>query len=211
MKRIFSLLLVISCIFFWNTNVWAYTDYNVNNNYENYSITSQGFLLYYDDFKIYHTNDFYQFQYGNNCVPTFAANVLSYYKRFGFDLYDGDITQNMYDEIASLTEYSPDKGAPAGKIYKAIKTYAERAGYRFETDDYLFDLWSDVTRDIKYGYPVLAAYNENDFSHAYMVVGFRVIDGVKQLYVVTNWEYPEYEWLNFDGAGFQMRSYKITY
>lgn len=126
-------------------------------------------------------------------------------------MYDGDITQNMYDEIASLTEYCPDKGAPEGKIYKAIKTYAERAGYRFETDDYLFDLWSDVTRDIKYGYPVLAAYNENDFSHAYMVVGFRVIDGVKQLYVVTNWEYPEYEWLNFDGAGFQMRSYKITY
>ena len=43
MKKIFSLLLVISCIFFWNTNVWAYTDYNVNNNYENYSLLHKVF------------------------------------------------------------------------------------------------------------------------------------------------------------------------
>lgn len=44
-----------------------------------------------------------------------------------------------------------------------------------------------------------------------MVVGYRIIDGVKQLYVVTNQEGANYGWINFDGANLQMRSYNITY
>ena len=171
------------------------------------NITSQYFLLYYDNFRVYNPTEFSQFQYGNNWGITFVANVLSYFKRLGFNLYSGEITQAMYDDIASLTNYSPSEGTRVYKLFDAIETYAKRAGYKAETTDYLLDLWSDVTRDIKLGYPVLAANKE----HGYMVVGYRIIDGVKQLYVVTNQEGANYEWINFDGANFQMRSYNITY
>lgn len=171
------------------------------------TITAQYFLLHYNDFRVYNPTEFSQFQYRNNCGITFVANVLSYFRRLGFNLYNGDITQAMYDDIASLIDYSPSQGTRVYKLFNGIETYAKRAGYKAETNDYLLDLWSDVTRDIKLGYPVLAATSD----HAYMVVGCRIIDGVKQLYVVTNQEGANYKWINFDGAGLQMRSYNITY
>ncbi len=169
-------------------------------------ISSQNFLLKYIGFKVYYTSDFSQFQYGNNCGPTLVANILSYYKNFGYSrLYSGDITQSMYNNIASIIGYTPEKGTHFGNVYKGVKAYAENAGYKFKHDVYLFDTWSDVTRDIKLGYPVIA----NDGEHGYFVVGYRIIDGVKQLFTCTGWDTPDYAWLNFDVAGFQMESVYI--
>lgn len=170
-----------------------------NSNYE-------WLVLNHDSFRVYHTNEFSQFSTGNNCGPTVAANILSYHKSLGYNLYSGEITQSIYDEIADLM-YFTSQGAPFGFVYRAVEEFAERAGYQFEHDVYLLDLWSDVTRDIRYGYSVIAGKDK----HVYLVLGYREIDGVKALYTCTNWENPEFQWINFDGAGFQMESMYIHY
>lgn len=210
-KKILSLIIIfilfLTLSFNFTSNVNAATS-SINSCEDNYDyilsqhstlasgeITDSGYLYAHDDFKVYHTSDFYQYQYNNNCGPTLAANVLSYFRGTGYNkLYSGEITQSMYDHICSLVGYKYNGHTMLGSVYKAVKWYAENAGYKFKHDVYLLDTWSDVTRDIKLGYPVIA----NGDGHGYFVVGYRVIDGVRQLRVCTGWEIPEFTWIPFD-------------
>lgn len=169
-------------------------------------VTELIYIPHHNEFRVYHTNNFEQFAYDNNCGPTLATNIISYYKTLGFYLYSGPvINQKMYNEICSLVEYTPSGGTDAKKVYKAVQAYAERAGYSFERDVYWLNTWGDVTRDIKRGYTVIGY----DDSHGYFIVGYRIMDGVKQLYVCTGWDNPEYEWINFKDAKFKMESMHV--
>lgn len=171
-----------------------------------FTVTDQIFLLNYNSFTRYHTSDFSQYQYGNNCGPTLLANVLSYYKSLGYgNLYFGTITQSMYDDICARLGYSISNGSDLNKIPSALKSYVENAGYGFSYDKYLINLWSDVTRDLKFGYPVIMSYN----NHGYLVLGYRVMDGIKQLYTCTGWSAPEYTWINFNSSNMNMTSVHI--
>lgn len=161
------------------------------------SVTEQVFLLNYRSFKVYHTSDFSQYSYGTNCVPTLICNVLSYYKSLGYNnLYSGDITQDMYNQICTDVNYNPVTGANSNNIITVLRSYAQKAGYGFTSNKYLLNLWSDVTRDLKLGYPLILGYGD----HAYLVLGYRVLNGTKQIYTCTNWnayDGGEYLWLDF--------------
>lgn len=160
----------------------------------------------YNNFKVYHTDQFSQFYIGNNCGPTAVANILSYYESMGFDLYPGDtITQSVYDEIANEIGFT-SQGTMFGMVYRGVKLFAERAGYGFEHDVYLLDLWSDVTRDIRYGYPIIA---NTTGDHVEIILGYREIGGVRQIYTCTGWSTLEFQWLNFDDTNIQMESVHI--
>ena len=178
------------------------------------NILSQSYLLYYNDFRIYNPTEFSQYYEsgGRNCSITFVANFLSYYKRLGFtNLFPGDtITQSFYNEIADSLDFTSAGNVPVYKVFDSIKYFAQKAGYKAYQDDYLLDLWSDVTRDIKLGYPVAAIDTDNE-GHIYMAVGYiEYTDGTRKLYTITNLQSPNTALVDFDQFE-QLRSYHITY
>lgn len=155
--------------------------------------------------KRYYTSDFSQFQYDNNCGPTLAANVLSYFKTVrGINLYSGDITQELYDIICTDVSYSVTSGTSLNNVANGIKIFAKRSGKTAIIDKYWLNTWSDVTRDINANKPVMLSYN----NHAWLILGYQESNGNKKLFVSTGWSNEPYAYLTFT-SGMQMQSVNI--
>ncbi len=211
-KKCFIIIILLLLII-GTTNVYAFSNAIENENYEGNiteeyvlptaSITAQNFIPKYNSFRVYNSSEFEQIIYDNNCGMTLAANILSYYKNFGFpNLYSGEITQEMYNVIAREIGYTPSGGSKIINVQNGVKYFAEKAGYGFESNVYWLNLWTDVTRDIKLGYPIAAKIGD----HGFMILGYRIIDGVKQIYTCTGFKGEDYRWINFDGSGAVMHS-----
>lgn len=172
------------------------------------AVTSEKFVTNYNNFTRYYTTSFSQGQYNTNCVPTLVANVLSYYKtgRWCPDLYSGTITQSFYNEICDAVGYSPASGSNLKKATDGLKTLANKTGYKCIVDSFLFNTWGNLTSSIDSDLPLMLGFND----HAYLALGYRIIDGQKQVYVFTNWSSQEYMWLNFQ-SGMEFRSVNIYY
>ncbi len=214
MKR-FGFLLCIILVFCMTFSTYAGSELEAeqqetvalhNNEIMPLDVTDQKFIINYDSFRVYHTYEFTQYDggNGNNCGPTLISNALSYYKSLGYNLYSGDITQSMYDEICTRVGYVQGNGTNLYNVPAVIKYYAESAGYKFSSDKYLFNWWDDVKRDISNGKPILLSY----MNHGYLVVGYRVVDGRNQVYACTATEIS-YEWLPFDSNLMNMWAIRI--
>lgn len=164
------------------------------------------FLPNFENALYYYATMFTQSQNGNNCGPTAAANVLSYFKGAnGVNLYSGKITQSTYNQICTDCNYSPTSANSLLNTSNGIKAFANRAGYTCKINMYMLNLFSDVKRDIKRGYPVLAWAND----HAFVIVGYSEGgSGGNKVYVCTGWENPLFEWYEL-GNGVPMCSINI--
>ncbi len=110
-KFIIIVFLLVTFILFFNFNLcFAITTDNIK------------YVTGYNDFHLYATSDFSQFQYGNNCAPTAIANIIEYYcKVRGVNMYSGYITQSMYDQICADCNYSIDTGTVMINAVNRIK------------------------------------------------------------------------------------------
>lgn len=142
----------------------------------------------------------------NSCGPIAAANILSYYKEYrGVNLYNGDITQSLFNQICTDCKWSTN-GTNMINVSNGLKTFCKRAGKTCNINTYMLNLWSDVTRDIGANKPLLLAFD----GHFYVVLGYAIINNVKYLFVLSGLDegtliYGNLEWQ----SGFRMRSVDI--
>lgn len=178
----------------------------VTNELSTKAVSSSGFVTNFVNWEWYYTSDFTQYQYGNNCGPTMIANILSYFDTGrNVDLYSGTITQSLYNQICTDCSYTGAQGISLDTAANAIKTFVQRAGKTANINEYWLNLWSDVTRDIDADKPIIMSYN----NHAYIVLGYKIEDGVKYLYVFTNWDNSPFQWIQYNQSGMDMQSVNI--
>lgn len=146
----------------------------------------------------YYGMSFTQGNNGNNCGPTTAANILSYYKMAnGLNLYSS-MTQELYDQICVDCSYS---STGSGTTYTSVKNgiikFANRAGYSCNVNKYLLNLFSDVKRDINQGYPIILLHG----NHMEVIIGYSEggSDG-NMVYVATGLTTGMFEWKKFDAV-----------
>ena len=78
----------------------------------------------YNSFRLYYTSDYTQFQNGNNCGPTAVANVLAYYDTIrGVNLYSGEITQSVYNQICTDVKYTAQNGTSMLNLINRTKKF----------------------------------------------------------------------------------------
>lgn len=77
---------------------------------------------------------------------------------------------DTYDQLVALSgfkTYLPEsanknqEGLKINQINSAINKYVKNRGYKYSSDTYWFNLWSDWRRDINNGYPVYTAVRGN--------------------------------------------------
>lgn len=214
-KKCICLLCIIS-ILFTNMNVYASNNKNEINNFINIEemkkISENSLTMNSDTYvNIQGCHSFTpyvqsMFSQENSCGPVAAANILSYYHDYkGINLYNGDITQSIFNQICTDCKWSPN-GTNMVNVSDGIKTFCTRAGKTCNIDTYMLNLWTDVTRDIGRNKPILLAYD----GHFYMVLGYAIVNNEKYLYVLTGLDgdtpiYANLKW----SSGFRMRSIEI--
>lgn len=155
--------------------------------------------------KRYYTSDFEQFKYGNNCGPTAASNILSYFKTVrNVNLYSGNITQSVYNTICKDCSYTGSEGISLNMAAQGIKQFTKRAGKTAVIDKYWLNTWGDITRDIDANKPALLGWNE----HMWVVLGYTEVDGERKLFVSTGWSNDPHGFLPFT-SGMEMQSVNI--
>jgi hypothetical protein len=158
-------------------------------------VTLQNFVTGYKTFRKYYGTQFSQGQYKNNCTATLTANVLSYYKTArGVNLYSKRITQDLYDLICSDIDYSTLVASNLLNVIKGLKTIAQREDKVCIFRKYRYNFWSDITWDINDDKIIMLGYK----SHAYLILGYRIINGVNQVYTFTGWSYLPYKWVDYN-------------
>lgn len=163
------------------------------------SASSSGFVSGFSNFKVYYTSDFSQYQYGTNCTPTLAANILSYFQTArGVQLNSGNITQELYNQICVDINYNTSQGSNLDNIANGLRTWATRYGKTAIIDKYWLNSWSDVTRDIGANKPIMLSFS----NHAYLVLGYKVENETQYLYTCTAWDTSPFQWLEFSGGTF---------
>jgi len=158
-------------------------------------VTLQKFVKKYKTFTKYYGTQFSQGQYKNNCTATLTANVLSYYKTaMGVNLYPEKITQDLYNQICYDIDYSTSGASNIINIIKGLKVIAKREDKECIFRKYRYNCWSDITWDINDNKLIMLGYKD----HAYLIVGYRIINGTQQVYTFTGWSYLPYKWLDYN-------------
>lgn len=118
----FAIFLILCfCIKYLNTKENIDNKYTKNNIYGCY------------EFKKYYTDDFDQIKYDNNCGPTLAINIISYYNDVkGINLFYDDKLQNCYDKICEDVKYTSNNSTNLNNVAGGLKKIAtsERIQYR---------------------------------------------------------------------------------
>lgn len=143
-----------------------------------------------------------------NCSVTAATNLVSYYaeKRGFSNLKINQSRKAMYDEFVKLSGFKTYIASSANhdqeglnnlQINSAISKYVKNSGYKYSSDNYWLNYWSDWKRDIDNGYPVYTALsgmkNVNnqwtEVGHAVIAVGYREYqaNGERFLRVLDGW------------------------
>lgn len=147
-------------------------------------------------------------------------------KKRGFsNLLINNSRQATYKEIVNIsgfTSYLPSsakydqKGLNLIQINNAISKYVKSKGYKYSSDTYWFNLWSDWRRDINNGYPVYTSIQGLSFAnnewinvgHAVIAVGYReyVANDAKYLRVLDGWKRTSDRYIYFNSNYFTSKN-----
>ncbi len=131
---------------------------------------------------------------GNNCVPTAMTMLIKMYAEkplnghaalTNLKYYGSDPA--TYTRLATLMNYVAGSGIDHKKGISALQTYVAQKNYTCSVDDYLWDFWSDFTRDIDNKKPIIL-HTRSNAGHSQIVVGYRnYTNGAKYLRVFSGW------------------------
>lgn len=162
-----------------------------------------------------------------NCSVTAATNIISYYaeKRGFSNLLINNSRQATYNkivEISGFKTYLPStkynqEGLNLIQINNAISKYVKSRGYKYSSDTYWFNLWSDWRRDINNGYPVYTAVRGNklddygnwhEVGHAVIGVGYREYQINDEIYlrVLDGWNRTSDRYIYFNSNYFTSKN-----
>lgn len=117
--------IIVSCCFFVIFLILLFSIKNINtkDNIDNRYIQNNIYGCY--EFKKYYTDDFDQIKYDNNCGPTLAINVISYYNDVrGINLFYDDKLQNCYDKICEDVNYTSKNSTNLNNVANGLKKIA---------------------------------------------------------------------------------------
>ncbi len=149
--------------------------------------------------------------YSGNCSPTASTNLLSYYCEQRNFTNLGTSRKNIYNNFVKASGWNEfgNQGQSSADAIKGMKTVVENAGYKYKSDTYMFNYWTDWTRDIDKDYPVFTSLRGlketngtwEEVGHAVIAIGYReYVDGYKYLRIYDGWNdtSDKFIWFNSD-------------
>ena len=151
-----------------------------------FDVTSYGYINNWNNFTYYYTDDFNEYNNGNNCGPTQVANLLSYYKSVGYIYaYPGNsITQSYYtNSICPALGYSASGSISLNDAADGFETLFESGASYYSTtvSNKPFLSWNDFKSLINSNKPLLVGYQ----GHLYLVIGYQTRGGVNYYVAIT--------------------------
>ena len=124
------------------------------------------------------------------CSVVALCNLAKYYRERGYDKISRSFT-TLYDTMWEKAGTNSSGTTSNGNEAPAAKAFMEDLGYSCSYDSYLFDSYSDFTRDLGNNKPCIftygAKFGSKSGGHAVLAVG----------YVETTNDYLRY--INFNG------------
>lgn len=117
--------IIVSCTFFAIFLILCFSIKNINekDNIDNTCIKNN--INGYYEFKKYYTDDFDQIKYDNNCGPTLAINIISYYSdQKGINLFYDESLQDCYDKICEDVKYTSSNSTNLNNVASGLKKIA---------------------------------------------------------------------------------------
>ena len=173
------------------------------------------------------TSTYFDADSSGNCTHTAMMNAIRYYKECkGFNkIYWANNEQWAYDRIVAWLEvggYANNDGSLKTADITTVFNYgynnylnevnnSNGANYAITIDKYKYNYWSDFTRDIGLGYPILVYFmaytnysptDNTKIAHEVLAVGYctrRVgDDNIKYLNVYDGWSTSTTRYMKFD-------------
>lgn len=129
-----------------------------------------------------------------NCGPTSITDVVRLYAKY--ELNDHSALPSLslssdkatYNRLVTYSGYASGAAVSMSKLISALKKHTKERGYSISVNDYLFDNWSDFTRDIQAKKPILLYTSSSKSAHSQVVVGYRVFtSGSQYLMIHSGW------------------------
>ncbi len=142
------------------------------------------------------------------CSVTALCNMMKYLRDYrGFTKISSSLS-TLYSKLWSLAGTSSSGSTSNGSEAPAAKSYLQDLGYSASYGKYLFDWYSDFTRDINANKPILMSYGADfggsEGGHCVFVVGYVETSDYQYLRVADGWNRtPRY--LNYNGYNYTRR------
>lgn len=181
--------------------------YGIDSNSDNVeSRATNGYLAGYSSFTTYVDLDFTQGgSYSGSsttCVPISCANILSYFKYRGYsNLFSGStISQSVFNQICTDVGWTSSNASTLGNAVSGLSTFASRKGYTITAYAVLTSGWNNLTNYITNNVPLIASETgaaAGKKGHAYTILGYRVNNGVREIYTQTGLDLLPYAWVEW--------------
>lgn len=138
------------------------------------------------------------------CSVVALCNLMKYYRSRGYDKISSSFT-TLYDELWSHAGTNSSGTTSNGKEAPAAKKYLNNLGYTCSYTSYLFDNYSDFTKDLGNNRPCIftygAKFDNKSGGHAVLAVGYVDTSKYQYLKIADGWNnYLRY--INFNGYNY---------
>lgn len=135
------------------------------------------------------------------CSVVALCNLAKYYRERGYDKISRSFT-TLYDTMWEKAGTNSSGTTSNGNEAPAAKAFMEDLGYSCSYDSYLFDSYSDFTRDLGNNKPCIftygAKFGSKSGGHAVLAVGYVETTKYQYLRIADGWnDYLRY--INFNG------------
>lgn len=165
-------------------------------------------IIWYGTTDVENSNETYA------CSVVALCNLMKYYQLRGFDKISTSFT-TLYSNLWRYALTLSNGHTSAMFIPLAAEKYIEELGYNCSFDEYLLNLYSDFTRDIKNDKPCMLSYRAKfgpkKDGHTVFVIGYVKTTAYQYLHVADGWNtYSRY--LNYNGYDYSLKkgcSFKV--
>lgn len=138
------------------------------------------------------------------CSVVALCNLMQYYRSMGYDKISSSFA-TLYDELWGHAGTDSSGTTSNGKEAPAAKKYLNNLGYTCSYTGYLFDSYSDFTKDLGNNKPCIftygAKFDKKSGGHAVLAVGYVDTSKYQYLRIADGWNnYLRY--INFNGYNY---------
>ena len=144
----------------------------------------------YNKMDYVYTTD-YSNMYKGSCAPVAVSNIMNYYsKNTGKKIVmKNKVTDEQFIQIATNLKTDINGGTLISNLKEGIEKSFEDYNVEIDLRVIRFNLWETIVKEIDNQRPLLLASAEEKIEHAYIVVGYIVIDeDTKAVITFTGWK-----------------------
>jgi hypothetical protein len=180
---------------------WSVVSDTYDGNVKSSSTITGANITYYESSDVSSANKTYA------CTIVALSNMMKYYKSRGKTSIDSNFS-TLYSALWTLAGTNSEGTTFTENIAPAAVAYMKNKGYSISSDDYLFDWYSDFTRDVNNNKPIIFSYGA-DFGgkpggHSVFCVGYVDTTSYQYLRIADGWNnYLRY--INFNGYNYSRK------